>query len=121
MAAGRPVVTTAVGGAADAVRDGTTGFLVRPREPEALAAAIERLLRDPELRRAMGEAGQRIARAEYHASRVIASLEALYERLLRTTPLTGAPDEARGRAAARRRVAAGAPAGGAVLSAARSR
>jgi glycosyltransferase involved in cell wall biosynthesis len=91
MAAGRPVVATNVGGIPDAVRDGETGVLVPPGNPDALAGAIELLLRDPERRRTLGGAAQRIARREYHVSTVMASLEALYDRLLRRAPLTAAP------------------------------
>jgi glycosyltransferase involved in cell wall biosynthesis len=83
MAAARPVVATAVGGNSDAVRTGDTGLLVSPRRPEQLAAALERLLRDADLRRQMGAAAQRRARHEYHAARVLPTLEALYDRLVR--------------------------------------
>jgi glycosyltransferase involved in cell wall biosynthesis len=82
MAAGRPVVATRVGGVVDAVADGETGLLVPPRQPAALAAAIEQLLTQPERRRAMGAAAARRARAQYHARLVLPSLESLYERLL---------------------------------------
>jgi glycosyltransferase involved in cell wall biosynthesis len=83
MAAGRPTVATAVGGNADAVRPGETGFLVPPANPERLAQAIDALLRDAHLRQHMGAIAQRRARQEYHAAVVVPSLEALYERLLR--------------------------------------
>jgi glycosyltransferase involved in cell wall biosynthesis len=83
MAAARPVVATDVGGNSDAVRAGETGLLVSPREPEQLAAALETLLRDPDLRRKMGAAAQRRARQEFHGDRVLPALEALYDRLVR--------------------------------------
>ena len=82
MAASRPVVATRVGGVMDAVVDGETGSLVAARDVTALASAIEHLLLHPELRRAMGTAAQRRARAQFHASSVLPSLEALYDRLL---------------------------------------
>jgi glycosyltransferase involved in cell wall biosynthesis len=56
FAAGLPVVSTATGDIPSMIRDGETGLLVPPRDPEALAAAIERLLRDPE--RAVRMAGR---------------------------------------------------------------
>jgi len=65
MAHGRPVVASAVGGLAEAVEDDVTGVLVPPRDPVALREAIERLLRDPELRRRLGQAGRDIAREEF--------------------------------------------------------
>jgi len=57
MAAGKPVVATDVGGSAELVAGGQTGFVVPPGEPGALAAAIGRLAADAGLRRRMGEAG----------------------------------------------------------------
>ena len=65
MAAGRPVVATAVGGIPDAVQDGITGLLVSPRSPADLAAAIDRLLVDEGLRRSMGNAGRERARTRF--------------------------------------------------------
>jgi glycosyltransferase involved in cell wall biosynthesis len=62
MAAGLPVVSTAVGGVPEAVVDGLNGILVPPRQPKALAQAIMRLLVDPDMARTMGIAGR--ARAE---------------------------------------------------------
>jgi glycosyltransferase involved in cell wall biosynthesis len=82
MAAGRPVVATRVGGIADAVVDDETGLLVPPGDPAALAAAIEQLLINPERRCQLGAAGTRRARAQFHASQVLPSLEGLYDRLL---------------------------------------
>ncbi|MFL5575231.1 MAG: glycosyltransferase [Gemmatimonadaceae bacterium] len=82
MAAGRPVVATAVGGNADAVEDGVTGVLVPPADPARLAAALEGLLADPARRAAMGEAARTRARERYHASSVVRQLEEGYVRML---------------------------------------
>jgi L-malate glycosyltransferase len=84
MAAGRPVVATAVGGNVDAVRP-ETGFLVPAGAPSELASAIERLLSDDSLRLRMGAAARDVARREYHAASVIPSLEQLYLKLARST------------------------------------
>jgi len=54
MAAGLPVVASRVGGIVDVVEDGKTGLLVPPRNPQAIADAIERLLSNPTLRQRMG-------------------------------------------------------------------
>lgn len=53
-----PVVATPEGGIPDVVVDGETGYLVPQRNAEALANALEKLIRDPDLRRQMGEAGR---------------------------------------------------------------
>jgi len=57
-ACARPVVATRFGGFPEVVRDGETGLLVPPRDPPALAAAIQTLLDQPERGRAMGAAGR---------------------------------------------------------------
>jgi glycosyltransferase involved in cell wall biosynthesis len=62
MAAGLPVVASAVGGVPEVVVEGETGFLVPPGDVDRLAAALGRLLADPSLRRRMGASGR--ARAE---------------------------------------------------------
>ena len=64
LAYGRPVVASAVGGLTDVVKDGVTGILVPPQDPDALRGAIERLLDDPELRRSLGAAARELALAE---------------------------------------------------------
>jgi glycosyltransferase involved in cell wall biosynthesis len=55
---GRPVVATRVGDIPAVVRDGVSGLLVAPDDPEALAQALIRLLTDPQAARVMGEAGR---------------------------------------------------------------
>ena len=56
---GKPVVATTVGGLPELVEDGRTGFLVPPRDEQALADAVVRLLRDRELRHQLGANGKR--------------------------------------------------------------
>jgi glycosyltransferase involved in cell wall biosynthesis len=65
MAYGRPVVASSVGGLVDAVDDGVTGLLVPPRDPDALRAAIERLLGDADLRRRLGDAARAAAQERW--------------------------------------------------------
>jgi glycosyltransferase involved in cell wall biosynthesis len=81
MAYGRPVVTTAAGGLSDAVADGVGGLVVPPRDPAALRAAIAGLLGDGERMRALGAQAREVAAARFSASRGVAALLALYERL----------------------------------------
>ncbi len=61
MACGTPVIASDVGGLLYLVRDGETGLRVPRRQPIALARALDRLLRDEELRRRLGENGRRWA------------------------------------------------------------
>jgi glycosyltransferase involved in cell wall biosynthesis len=65
MAAGLPVVATAVGGIPELVEDGRTGLLVAPGDPHALATALERVLEDPEFGRRLGAAGRERALARF--------------------------------------------------------
>jgi glycosyltransferase involved in cell wall biosynthesis len=69
MAAGLPVVASAVGGVPEAVRDGETGALVPPRDSAALAHAIGRIVADPALRDRLGEAGRRRVEREFSLER----------------------------------------------------
>jgi glycosyltransferase involved in cell wall biosynthesis len=81
-AAGLPIVATAVGGNREVVLDDRTGFLVPPRDPEALAAAMLRLGGLPEAeRRAMGERGHEHIRASYGLARVATRWEELYREV----------------------------------------
>jgi glycosyltransferase involved in cell wall biosynthesis len=74
MAMGVPVVATQVGGPAEIVRDGLDGLLLAPRQPDRWAAAVERLLLDPDLRREMGRNGRLRARQEFSAERHVDAL-----------------------------------------------
>lgn len=81
MAAGLPVVASAVGGLPEVVEDGTTGLLVPPDDPGALAAAIVQLARDPQLRAAMGQAGATRPSA-FAPSAVAAAMSTVYEQAM---------------------------------------
>jgi len=82
MAARCPVVATRVGGVPEIVIDGKTGFLVPSGDPDCMAQAILKLLREPELARRMGEAGRRVAEKRFSMAAMIQQIETLYESLL---------------------------------------
>lgn len=65
MACGRPVIGTDVGGIKSTIEHGVTGWLVPPKDPDALAVRLAALLRNPDLASSMGEAGLARARAAY--------------------------------------------------------
>ncbi len=74
LAAGTPVVATAVGGVPEVVRDGENGVLVPPGDAAALAAAVERLRSDPALRERLA-AGAAASVAELREERLLARVE----------------------------------------------
>lgn len=82
MAAALPVVATNVGGNADLVREGETGFLVPSDNELALANAIEQLLARPDLRSAFGQRAREIALENYSVDGVVERYTRLYLRLL---------------------------------------
>jgi glycosyltransferase involved in cell wall biosynthesis len=78
MASGLPVVATRVGGNPEVVVDGGTGLLVPVGNPEALAAALLDLWRDPVRRNLMGIAGRDRAEKYYNIKTMISSYESMY-------------------------------------------
>jgi glycosyltransferase involved in cell wall biosynthesis len=82
MACGVPVVASAVGGLLDTVVDGVTGVHVPPRDAAALAAALRRLLDDPDRRAVMGRAGRVRAQERYAWPEVAAQVHDVYQHLV---------------------------------------
>ena len=82
MAAGLPVVATAVGGVPELVVEGETGLLAPARDPEALAQALGQLLDDRGLRERLGEAGRARAEERFDLPRFREAHIALYRSLL---------------------------------------
>jgi glycosyltransferase involved in cell wall biosynthesis len=81
MAAGLPVLATAVGGIPEAVADGVEGFLVEPGDIDALAARLAQLLQDDALARRMGEAARRKVESTFCSDAVLPRVERLYREL----------------------------------------
>ncbi|GAB4093974.1 glycosyltransferase family protein [Flaviaesturariibacter terrae] len=81
-AAGRPVVATNVGGVADTMADGVTGFLVPAGDAAAGAEALGRLVNDEELRASMGAAGRRFAEEKFSLQTMVANTTGYYRELL---------------------------------------
>jgi glycosyltransferase involved in cell wall biosynthesis len=86
MAAGVPVVATAVGGVPDVVRPGETGWLVPTGEAEALAEAIKQALRGDQ---AMTTRAQEKVMRRFSKERLIADIESLYQGLLEKKKVSG--------------------------------
>ncbi len=82
MAAGRAVVSTAVGGVTDVVEHERTGLVVPPGNPDALADAMERLAREPALRARLGAAARSEIANRFDATRLAADLGRFYRQAL---------------------------------------
>lgn len=83
MAAGVPVVSTAVGGTVDVVSDSRTGLLVREQEPGPFAGRLIELLEDEALRRRLAEAARAHVRAAHSEERYVAATKDLYRECLK--------------------------------------
>jgi glycosyltransferase involved in cell wall biosynthesis len=83
QACGVPVVASDFGGFPEVVRAGATGLLVPPQDPSALATALRTLLANAEQRRALGEAGQRWVREQFHWERVAERVLEAYRSVMR--------------------------------------
>src|SRR5690606_14926326 len=71
-------ISTAVSGVPELIDDGETGLLVPPEDPRALADAIARAVRDPDLRSRLGAAGEKRVREAFDYRTSIATLSALF-------------------------------------------
>jgi teichuronic acid biosynthesis glycosyltransferase TuaC len=78
MNCGLPVVATGVDGTPEIVRDGRTGLLVPPSDPQALADALATVLSDGDLRRRMGEEALRVGREQYTWEANARTMERIY-------------------------------------------
>jgi glycosyltransferase involved in cell wall biosynthesis len=94
MAAGRPVVATDVGGAAEAIEHGESGYLVAARDHELMGDYLISLLSKPEDARRMGDHGKRIVNERFSCAKQLQNVERLYTELLTqsvTSAVSGLP------------------------------
>jgi len=87
MASSCPVVATRVGGIPDIVQNHETGYLVPPKQPQALASAILELIRDSKKAEQMGQCGQQFVKRKFSVDRLVSDTENLYEELLASKKL----------------------------------
>jgi glycosyltransferase involved in cell wall biosynthesis len=82
LAAGLPVVATAVGGVPDVIRHEETGMLIPPGDPAAFAAALDRIVADTDLRQRIVRRGRTEVERRFGCERLISDMAALYYRVL---------------------------------------
>jgi glycosyltransferase involved in cell wall biosynthesis len=97
-----PVITTLSTGSRDAVVPEVTGLLIPPGYPEAISEAVVKLLRNPELRRRMGQAGRAWVLEHFVDRRVLGLATAYYKMLLESAPAHAELDPAKAWAQDRR-------------------
>jgi glycosyltransferase involved in cell wall biosynthesis len=83
MAMEKPIVSTKVGGPAETIVDGVTGYLVEPRNSKAIAERVIELLRDPALRRRMGKAGRLHVSQNFSAHHYAEEISAVIESMVK--------------------------------------
>jgi glycosyltransferase involved in cell wall biosynthesis len=88
MALSRPVVASNVGGIPEVIQDGATGLLVPPRDPEALAAAIVRILTDHPLADTLARAGHDLVHDRFCLELMVKEIEAIYDEGARAVRLS---------------------------------
>ena len=88
MASALPVLATAVGGNADLVLHGQTGFIVPAANPAAMAADMVKLASDPQRARAMGKAGRARVESAFSMQAMVNTYQGIYDQQLRRHQLT---------------------------------
>jgi glycosyltransferase involved in cell wall biosynthesis len=91
MGAGLPVVASRVAGIPEVVKDGVSGLLVTPGDTADLAAALNRIVHDDTLRVLLGQEARAFVRPRFGVDGYVASVSALYDRLLAEKGLAPAP------------------------------
>jgi glycosyltransferase involved in cell wall biosynthesis len=84
LALSRPVVASKVGGIPEMITDGVNGLLVPPHDPDALAAAIARLLRDHPFADTLGRRGHDMVHDRFDLGVMVKAVQAIYEEGART-------------------------------------
>ncbi|MBN1901236.1 glycosyltransferase [Candidatus Sumerlaeota bacterium] len=81
MACGKPIVATDVGGNAESVKNGETGFIVPPKNPQKMAEALKKLIADPSLREKFGRAGRTRVEQKFSLNSLIQYMDAFYQEI----------------------------------------
>ena len=82
MAMERPIVATSIDGITEQITDGVEGILVPPMDPNAIAAAINRIIENKELARSLGSAARKRVEREFTVETMINETEKVYRLLL---------------------------------------
>jgi glycosyltransferase involved in cell wall biosynthesis len=83
MAAGLPVIVSAVGGLPEIIHHEETGLLIPPKDAEALAGSLARLLENPDLAKRLGEKAREHIQEKYSLERLAQVVNAAYDELVK--------------------------------------
>jgi L-malate glycosyltransferase len=87
LAAGLPVVASALGGNLEVIQDGVTGLLVPPQDPQALATALIRLVSDEPFAAKLARSGREHVASNFSFERLVSEVDKLYTQLLTKQPV----------------------------------
>jgi glycosyltransferase involved in cell wall biosynthesis len=85
MSSGKPVIATDVGGIPEIIQDGTTGILVPPENPKALADKIDELINNPALRSRLGNAARKHVEENFTLKEMVEKTKKIYKKLVTAT------------------------------------
>jgi glycosyltransferase involved in cell wall biosynthesis len=97
MAAGKPVVATAIPSSLEVLKEGVTGLIVPSKSPESLAGALVRLVKDRDLRNSLGTAAYSVFTERYTEARMTRAYLREYMTLLREKGLLSATEKGNSR------------------------
>lgn len=92
-ACGRPIIATDAPGCREIVHGGENGILVPPKDPAALAEAMKRLIKDPQLRMRFGQFGRRLVEKDFSEEVVVAQTVQIYQSLFGDCWPSGPPQD----------------------------
>jgi glycosyltransferase involved in cell wall biosynthesis len=83
MALGKPVIATDAGGNHELIKDGKSGFLVPVKDPKALARALIKCIKQPQMRKEMGLLSSQLFKERFSLERMLDDYQRLYQELIK--------------------------------------
>lgn len=84
LSSGKPVIATRVGGVPELIKDGVSGYIVEPEDPNSIAQGLIKAVSEPDQTRLMGKVAQEQTLNAFDSQRLIRDMDQLYQRLMKT-------------------------------------